>query len=58
MAAPWWARLLAATAKRLFGGRRHDVENHEIYITNADGKQQTRLTNNYPFMDGDPSWKP
>lgn len=38
--------------------RGHDVENHEIYIMNADGKKQVRLTNNYPFLDGDPTWKP
>jgi TolB protein len=38
--------------------RRHDVENQEIYIMNADGKKQVRLTNNYPFSDGDPTWKP
>jgi len=38
--------------------RGHDVANHEIYIMRADGKQQVRLTNNYPFLDADPTWKP
>ena len=38
--------------------RRHEFENLEIYIMKADGKQQTRLTNNYPYLDADPSWKP
>lgn len=38
--------------------RRHDVDNYEVYIMNADAKQQARLTNNYPFLDVDPTWKP
>ncbi|MEO7453575.1 MAG: DUF5050 domain-containing protein [Fimbriimonadales bacterium] len=40
--------------------RRHDgtSNNLEIYTMKADGKQQVRLTNNYPFLDGDPTWKP
>lgn len=38
--------------------RKHDVENHEIYIMGSDGKQQVRLTNNFIYLDADPSWKP
>ena len=31
--------------------------NFEIYVMNADGSGQTRLTNN-PVLDGSPSWSP
>jgi hypothetical protein len=31
--------------------------NAEIYLMNADGSNQTRLTNN-PAADGQPSWGP
>ncbi|MGH8497327.1 MAG: hypothetical protein ACRERV_00715 [Methylococcales bacterium] len=31
--------------------------NLELYVMNADGSAQTRLTNN-PAYDGDPSWSP
>jgi TolB protein len=31
--------------------------NPEIYVINADGSAQTRLTNN-PGEDGDPAWEP
>ena len=31
--------------------------NPEIYVMNADGTNQTRLTNN-PVIDGDPTWSP
>ena len=31
--------------------------NREIYVTNADGSGQTRLTDN-PYSDQDPSWSP
>ena len=31
--------------------------NREIYVINADGTKQTRLTNN-PAMDTDPVWSP
>jgi len=31
--------------------------NEEIYVMNADGSKQTRLTNN-PALDAGPSWGP
>ena len=31
--------------------------NFEIYVMNADGSNQTNLTNN-PARDGEPSWSP
>ncbi|MEE8575969.1 MAG: DPP IV N-terminal domain-containing protein, partial [candidate division Zixibacteria bacterium] len=31
--------------------------NYEIYVMNADGTEQTRLTNN-TSSDGSPSWSP
>ena len=31
--------------------------NYEVYVMNADGSSQTRLTNN-PAYDGDPAWSP
>ena len=31
--------------------------NEEIYLMNADGSKQTRLTNN-PALDAGPSWGP
>jgi Tol biopolymer transport system component len=34
-----------------------DTESFEIYVMNADGSGQTRLTNN-DASDGDPSWSP
>jgi HYR domain/WD40-like Beta Propeller Repeat len=33
------------------------VDNPEIYVMNADGSEQTRLTNNQ-FLDGFPTWSP
>ena len=35
---------------------RHD-RNFEIYVMNADGSGQTRLTDN-PEFDADPAWSP
>jgi len=33
----------------------HRDRNFQIYVMNADGSNQTRLTNN-PAYDGEPSW--
>jgi TolB protein len=33
----------------------HRDGDEEIYVMNADGSNQTRLTNN-PAQDGEPSW--
>lgn len=39
--------------------RKISGENTEIYTMNASGKgNPTRVTNNYPYLDSDPDWKP
>jgi Tol biopolymer transport system component len=46
---------LCKQAKIAFGSKRDG--NGEIYVMNADGSEQRRLTNN-PAIDGRPSWSP
>ncbi|HET6975752.1 MAG TPA: Calx-beta domain-containing protein [Pyrinomonadaceae bacterium] len=41
--------------KIAFSSRRNGSANPEIYVMNADGSNQTRLTNN-SFEDDDPTW--
>src|SRR6266446_9044235 len=47
---------LKGNGKIAFGSTR-DSGNHEIYVMNADGSNQTRITNNSAY-DDQPRWSP
>ena len=44
-------------AKIAFASDRDGEANYEIYVMNADGTEQTRLTN-HPAKDWNPAWSP
>ena len=56
---PAWSpngRQIAFSSQRDSGGRNGEI-NSEIYVMDADGTNQRRLTH-YPGIDGDPEWSP
>ena len=55
MPALWGLRISPDGSKIIFHSYRDG--NAEIYIMNADGSNQTRLTNN-PAIDNGPAWSP
>ena len=55
----WATTVPGPNGQIAFSNLRNGTEfNHEIYVMNADGSNQTRLTNNTEIIDFSPSWSP